>query len=289
MEYTQQEIYRYLEDKGHQFFIWDGKPAADDSFVEHTVDYMSLYICRKGQISFDLHGKNMKADCNCVQFFMKDHTTKITSVSDDYNSIGIIFSKSYWTESLMDINPDLALSFLNPVLHLQPEEIQVLLSFLKAIQLIRKTGETENSPVLRSLFSGILFQLGFYYQNWAKDISMYTDARVLVEFTHLLFQHCHQHRDVTFYAESLHLDRSKFSRKIKANFGFSALHCIDGYIFTRICSELKNTDKSVKEIALDYNYHDTSHLCKFFRKMSGMSPDSYRQKARQQMTPRMAL
>lgn len=186
MEYTQQEIYRYLEDKGHQFFIWDGKPAADDSFVEHTVDYMSLYICRKGQISFDLHGKNMKADCNCVQFFMKDHTTKITSVSDDYNSIGIIFSKSYWTESL-------------------------------------------------------------------------------------------------------HLDRSKFSRKIKANFGFSALHCIDGYIFTRICSELKNTDKSVKEIALDYNYHDTSHLCKFFRKMSGMSPDSYRQKARQQMTPRMAL
>lgn len=41
---------------------------------------------------------------------------------------------------------------------------------------------------------------------------------------------------------------------------------------------LSSTDLSVKNIANELNYEDASYLCRFFRRMTGMSPLEYRER-----------
>ena len=278
MSYTQYQIVEEFE-KGASFLYWDGPLKAPDSFSEHTVEYMSIFLSVEGNITFASHGKEVTADRNHVQMFVKDHTARIVDVSPGYRSIGIIFSRRYWTESLMHINPDISLSYVKPALPITPEERKVLVEFLEAVHSLMESGLPQESLVFRHLFMGMLFHLGEMYERWSKTIARHYDARLIVDFTRLLFEHHRGHRDVAFYAEALGMSRAAFSNRVKKTVGFSALHCIEQYVLIRICKDLSSTTKSMKEIAMDYSFHDTSHFCKFFRKLMGESPENYRKKS----------
>ena len=258
--------------------IWEGHMLCPE-FVDQNVEFMSLFITTKGYISFESHGKEIYADENYVQFFMKDQTARVIALSEDYESVGIIVSKKYWTESLMHVNPYLSISMTRPALWINTEERRTLLEFIEAVKCVKKGGFKENSLVFRSLFTGILYYVGGLYKKWAVRLSKAPDAKVLVDFTALLDKNYKAEREVTFYADHLHMSRSAFSLKVKQTIGYSAKECIERYVIVRVCADLINTDKSVKELAFDYNFNDTSHFCKFFRRIIGESPENYRKAA----------
>ena len=96
------------------------------------------------------------------------------------------------------------------------------------------------------------------------------------EFTKLLYKNYKFHRDVDFYADSLSISKRHFSSIVKNSTGMSAFKCIELYVILKASSMLRNTNMSVKEIAMDLNFDDTSHFCKYFRKNMGQSPEEYR-------------
>ena len=51
---------------------------------------------------------------------------------------------------------------------------------------------------------------------------------------------------------------------------------IDNYVVMELRSLLKNTTKTVKEIAADMNFPNQSFLGKYFKEHVGLSPVSYR-------------
>jgi AraC-like DNA-binding protein len=51
---------------------------------------------------------------------------------------------------------------------------------------------------------------------------------------------------------------------------------IDDYIILELRVQLKNTTKTIKEIARDLNFPNQSFLGKFFREHVGISPLRYR-------------
>jgi YesN/AraC family two-component response regulator len=53
---------------------------------------------------------------------------------------------------------------------------------------------------------------------------------------------------------------------------------IDRDIIRHLKALLTTTDKSLSEIAAEMNFEDTSYMCKFFRKHTGMSMLEYRKR-----------
>ncbi len=51
---------------------------------------------------------------------------------------------------------------------------------------------------------------------------------------------------------------------------------IDKYVTLEVRVQLKNTAKSIKEIAEDMHFPNQSFLGKYFKEHSGMSPSEYR-------------
>ncbi|WP_343744904.1 AraC family transcriptional regulator [Chitinophaga sp.] len=77
-------------------------------------------------------------------------------------------------------------------------------------------------------------------------------------------------------APALQMGKARLQGLFKHELGTSVRDYINEYKSRQIENKLRYSDMSIKEIAVSYGFGDLSHLNKFFRKMKGVNPRSYR-------------
>ncbi len=103
---------------------------------------------------------------------------------------------------------------------------------------------------------------------------------LIMGFFKLLATHCHEERDVGFYADKLSITTTYLYKLCRKYMLLSPKELIDRQTISEIKSYLVNTDMSVKAIASRLNFEDVSYMCRYFRRLTGTSPDGYRKNAR---------
>lgn len=100
--------------------------------------------------------------------------------------------------------------------------------------------------------------------------------RLVTDFFRLLDKHCVETRDVRFYADKLCITTSYLNKLCRKVLHASPKEMIDRLVVSEIKACLINTDWSVKRIAEELHFEDASYLCRYFRRLTGMSPIDYR-------------
>ena len=101
----------------------------------------------------------------------------------------------------------------------------------------------------------------------------------LVEKFYMLLNRYHtKHRDVKFYADKLNVTPDYLYKLIYRSDNVTPKEMIDRQTIITIKTYLQNTDLSVKNIASELNFDDPSYMCRFFRRMTGVSPVKFREK-----------
>ncbi|MDE7356091.1 MAG: AraC family transcriptional regulator [Rikenellaceae bacterium] len=100
--------------------------------------------------------------------------------------------------------------------------------------------------------------------------------KLLGDFLALLSRHYMTRHNVSFYAESLSITSDYLSVLMKECMGKTPKEIIDEKLVLAMKALLKSTTLSIKNIADRLHYEDSSHLCKVFRRHTGMSPAQYR-------------
>lgn len=99
---------------------------------------------------------------------------------------------------------------------------------------------------------------------------------LMIQFLKLITQHCKQTRSVTFYADKLCITTTYLNKLSHQWWNLSPKELINQQTICEIKNYLATTDRSVKEIASMMQFEDTSYLCRYFRKLTGISPVEYR-------------
>lgn len=105
---------------------------------------------------------------------------------------------------------------------------------------------------------------------------------LIMGFFKLLATHCHEERDVGFYADKLSITTTYLYKLCRKYMFLSPKELIDRQTISEIKSYLVNTDMPVKAIASNLNFEDVSYMCRYFRRLTGTSPVEYRQNAKNQ-------
>lgn len=99
---------------------------------------------------------------------------------------------------------------------------------------------------------------------------------LLNEFSVLLSQNYETQHEVGFYADRLCITPGYLYKLTYPATGMSPKEIIDRQLESAIKYYLSDTDLSVKNIAEKLHFNDTSYMCRFFRRLNGVSPMEYR-------------
>lgn len=99
---------------------------------------------------------------------------------------------------------------------------------------------------------------------------------LLNRFYFLVATHCHEVRDVSYYANRLSITTTYLYKLCRKNVQLSPKEIIDKQVVTEIKTYLANSDTPIKSIATKLHFEDVSYLCRYFKRLTGMSPLDYR-------------
>ena len=99
---------------------------------------------------------------------------------------------------------------------------------------------------------------------------------ILCKFFEMLSKDNGIHRSVGYYADALCYSPKHFSKVIKQACGRTPLDLINENAIEHIKYRLKHSDKSIKEIAEEFNFPNQSFFGKYVKSYLGMSPARYR-------------
>lgn len=135
------------------------------------------------------------------------------------------------------------------------------------------------SSVAHSLLTAVL---GIYESIYARtatqpESSNSHEREVFLRFINLVHQYGRRERKLSFYADKLCLSQHYLSTLISASSGTTAREWIEKAVISEAKVMLKHTNMLTYQIADELNFPNVSFFCKFFKRLTGMTPLQYQQ------------
>ena len=257
------------------FVIWHEK----DLFGTHDnpvkIDIPCLFLCLDGEMQLDINLHPYRFNREHLLCFITPCACRIVSRSPGFRCVGLLLSKSFWrrlvfTECTLG---KIAIrdAFIN-------DEHERLTRFYELLCLCADApGLQDSAGTLYPLILGMFCQVRNICRRLEDTtIPMSHSEKIFYDFLDLLHTHYRKQRRVSFYADELSLTPRHLTTVIRLVSGRSAARWIEEYIVLEAQILLRNSPMTIKEITYELGFNDQSLFSKYFSRVSGSSPESYR-------------
>lgn len=270
---------KYIED---DIIIVDDISTALIPKDPRRMNFLILALCTEGEATYTLDTQEMRIQKNDVLLILDRHVVSNFTASKDLKALCIIISVKFFFESIRnvgDVSSLLLLSRNFPVIKLAQEETETFQSYFYLLK--TKAADKQNKyrrKLVSTLILAMFYDLSNVVQRMLNTDSMrQTRAEIIfTKFIKLLEGNFKQERRVGWYAEQLNITPKYLSETIKNVSRRTPNEWIDNYVTTEMRIQLRNSTKSIKEIAEEMNFANQSFLGKYFKEHVGISPSEYR-------------
>jgi AraC family transcriptional regulator, transcriptional activator of pobA len=130
---------------------------------------------------------------------------------------------------------------------------------------------------LKAFFIGFHEYLQRNPQHRHDEVKSYRARNLFNYFMMLLERDYKKSRDVNYYANLMNITSKYLTNIVRQVTRQTPKTIIDHYVILQIKMQLQSTTKSVKEIAWEYNFTDTSFFCRYFKKHTARTPQQIRE------------
>lgn len=118
---------------------------------------------------------------------------------------------------------------------------------------------------------------GLYRQHYDRQQSTMTREQTIFDrFIYLVNQNATREHRICYYADRMCLTERYLGTVIRQTSGITAKEWIDRALTARIKIELRHTNKSAAQIADEMNFPNSAFFCKYFKRMTGVTTQAYR-------------
>lgn len=136
------------------------------------------------------------------------------------------------------------------------------------------------SRILQNYLHIILTKIEGYKRSEDNEVKFISDLsyQLLERFVVLVRENFVEEKNLEFYEKNLAVSRRKLSNVIKDTAGVSPAKFVERYSLNEAARMLCFSNYSIKEIALQTGYMDSSYFTKAFKKAYNLTPIQYRDK-----------
>ena len=241
-----------------------------------------LAMCLRGTVSYYVDSVKHNVEPGDLIIINQGRSVYNCTLSPDCRGIGILVDYKFFNETIKSVH-ELSSLFLfarnHPVFRLPKERVDFIHETF--FRMKTKIDEPENRfrrEMVQAMFLAMAYELSnVIYSVQAQNESCNTRAEeIFTQFIKLVEKHFRSERRVGWYSEQLCISPKYLSETIKAVSKRTPNEWIDSYVTIELRMLLRNTQKSIKEIAQELNFSNQSFLGKYFKEHTGMSPSEYR-------------
>lgn len=239
-------------------------------------------MCLEGEASIYIDSMKRCVKPGDIVIIGRERVVSDGVKSHDCKGIGILISYDFFKETVKSVHA-LASLFLfarnHPVFHMEPTRAQFIRDTYDRLRLkVTQTCHHYRRDIVQSLFLTMIYELSdAIWQMRADDDPCRTRAeKIFTDFIELLERNFVTERRVGWYSQQLCISPKYLSETIKSVSHYTPNEWIDNYVTMELRMRLRNTTKSIKEIAHEMNFSNQSFLGKYFKEHTGQSPSEFR-------------
>lgn len=266
-------------DNKHVFLIDESK----------TMNFNTPVRCNHAIVIFVKSGRH-KIEINYTTYDIKENSlivltpldiVLVKEESEDYKDLKLIIPTSLFNNKIFTPDIDFYERIKSqPVTVLWGNELEIVKRLYATMELMRDTFEYECFEQAAVHGMAIIFQL--YRHKMSSDTQnvrkLYESRKktLFKKFVRELINSYNKSREVLFYANELGVSAGYLNEVCNEISNHSAKDIIDQAVSSRLKSELAFTDKSIQELADEYNFPSQSYFSRYYKRMTGVSPTDFR-------------
>ena len=246
------------------------------------VQCLLVALCLQGKAEYTVDTEQHVVKANDIIIISEGQVTDDFMLSPDCKGIAIMISKEFFNEIIGGVH-ELSSLFLfsrnHPVCNLKPEEAQTIVDYCKLIK--QKVDDTDHHfrrDTVRMLMTSMIYDVSnaIYRVQHVNDKRQMRAESIFTDFIAAVEANFRTERRVGWYGQQLCITPKYLSEAVKLVSHRTPNEWIDNYVILEIRVLLKNSTKTIKEIAQELNFPNQSFLGKYFKEHVGVSPSEYR-------------
>lgn len=265
-----------------ELFLISDQDQSRLSFFDLSYQFRGLIFvfCKGGSIAIKVNGVEYFLEQDAVLTILPEMTVEPVVHSEDFKSIAFVMSYDFIEK--FTILPELISNteVLNsPIIYPNKADYEIISEIAQLI--IKYYGEAKTmtlNQMIQYLIFSLITAISKSYESLTQKENLQRSRinHIKDSFFELLNEHGYQQRNVSFYADHLHLTSQYLSSLIKKRTGKSVKSWIGFAVINKAKEYLNNTSLSVKEISYKMEFADDSLFCRYFKRYIGQTPNEYR-------------
>ena len=170
--------------------------------------------------------------------------------------------------------------FLNPIMHLTPEQQIVCRRDFEILEL--RTRDTEHrfyrEVLINAMQTAILDFFDFHARIYGESEISTQNASIMNRFLKMLEEGAYrEHREVTYYADCLCVTSKYLSEVSKKVSGYAANYWINRYTILDITRLLRNKSLTFVQISDMFGFSSPAYFSRYVQQNLGVKPSDYRE------------
>jgi len=256
--------------------VFSFKPTSKKNpFKPHRTNLFTLLLLTEGTMSHEIDFKEYKMEKGDCLFISKEQIHKFDS-SPSYEGYGFVFTEEFMLQHF-SLSAFSKISFLYNY-HLTPPlfkdfgDQEIFLRALKR-EFSLELGRVK-VDIVASILSVFLLKAQFHLGHELKSNN--GDYAQFIQFQKLVATKYMETRITKHYALWLNITHKQLNRLCRIFTKMTAKEYIINYLVMEAKRRLATTSLSVKQIAFECGFDETTNFLKFFKKNTGITPTIFR-------------
>ena len=156
------------------------------------------------------------------------------------------------------------------------QQLDVTHRLMDLIWLMVTSSDSPDRATLNSLIAALMNHYDNVYHACERIPSYSREQTIYDRFIYLVSRYAKQEHHLAFYADKMCLTERYLGSVVRQVSGLTAKQWIDKSLIACLQAELRHSDKTLAQLADEMNFPNTSFLCKYFKRLTTLSPLAYR-------------